>query len=83
MQVYITPTAQKELNRLPNKIALKISSAIVELASDPFPPNFKKLQSQNNTYRIRIGNYRIIYALDNSSKLIYVARIRHRKDAYR
>lgn len=83
MQIYITKPAQKDLDRLPNKIVLKIGLEIKKLSENPFPPNSKKLKFGNNIYRIRIGDYRAVYEFDTLKKLINVVKIRHRKDVYR
>lgn len=83
MQVYLTRSAQKDLDHLPNKVALKIGLEIQKLARDPFPINSKKLQFRNSTYRIRVGDYRAIYELDTKNSQIGVVKIRHRKDVYK
>ena len=83
MQIYIIRAAQKDLDRLPNKIGLKVGLEIQKLTIDPYPPNSKKLQFKNTTYRVRIGDYRVVYELDISNKLISIIKIRHRKDVYR
>jgi mRNA interferase RelE/StbE len=53
------------------------------LARDPFPRGTVKLIGAENLYRIRVGNYRIIYSVDNPAKLIFVHYVRHRREAYR
>ena len=58
-------------------------SAIKALALNPHPHGYKKLIGENITYRIRIGNYRVIYDLYDTKLYIEIIRIRHRKDAYR
>lgn len=83
MQIYITKPAQKDLDRLPNKIVLKIGLEIKKLANNPFPSNSKKLQFRNSTYRVRLGDYRAVYEIDIPNKQIHVVKIRHRKDVYR
>ncbi|MEK7163704.1 MAG: type II toxin-antitoxin system RelE/ParE family toxin [Patescibacteria group bacterium] len=83
MQIYITKPAQKDLDRLPNKIVVKIGMEIQKLANNPYPPNSKKLQFRDNTYRIRLGDYRAVYEVDVPDKKIHVVKIRHRKDVYR
>lgn len=83
MQIYITRPAQKDLDRLPNKITLKIGVEIQKLADDPFPFSSKKLQFGNCTYRVRVGDYRVVYEVDSVKKLISITKVRHRKDVYR
>jgi mRNA interferase RelE/StbE len=81
-RVELTPTAKKELDQLPKKTAQRILQAIRRLVDEPRPRGCKKLAGQNNAYRIRVGDYRVIYAVFDESITVFVVRIRHRKDAY-
>ncbi len=83
MQILVAKPAKKDLERLPKKIYQRISEDIFLLAKDPFPPNSKKLQSEDGFYRIRIGDYRVVYQLNLKEKTIIVTRVKHRKDIYR
>jgi mRNA interferase RelE/StbE len=76
-------SALKELKRLDRKIIPRIISSIESLATNPFPPGVRKLQGAEKTYRIRTGNYRIIYEIINERVVIVIIRIRHRKNAYK
>ena len=60
-----------------------IVTAIDKLAEDPRPYGVKKLKGEDNAYRIRIGDYRVIYTIEDVIKIIEIQRIRHRKDAYK
>ena len=53
------------------------------LATDPFPRGTSKLSGAEHLYRVRVGDYRIIYSVDDQAKLIFVHYVRHRRDAYR
>ena len=53
------------------------------LASQPFPPGVKKLINQENVFRVRVGDYRILYQVEADKLLILVLRVGHRKDVYR
>jgi mRNA interferase RelE/StbE len=77
------PKVQKDLSALPPDVAKRILEHILALSEQPFPAGVKKLQGVVDTYRIRIGDYRVIYAIDTKTKLIYVDYVSHRKDAYR
>jgi mRNA interferase RelE/StbE len=57
--------------------------AIDKLAEDPRPDGVKKLKGEDNAYRIRVGDYRIIYTIEDVIKIVEIQRIRHRKDAYK
>jgi mRNA interferase RelE/StbE len=76
-------SAVKELRRIDRPIIPRILSAAEQLARDPYPTGTRKLQGAEYTYRIRIGDYRLVYEVDNTLKIITISRIRHRKDVYR
>jgi len=60
----------------------RIASAIDNLADEPRPPGATKLAGRGD-YRIRVGDYRIVYAVDDEERLVLIARIAHRRDVYR
>lgn len=78
----ITPSARKELAKIQHQEAKKLVAAIYKLPSNPFPPGYKKLRANENKYRIRVGNYRVIYAIENQVLIILILKIGHRKDIY-
>jgi mRNA interferase RelE/StbE len=75
-------SARKELEALPNAIALRVLARIELLATEPRPRGCRKLSGSDDYWRIRVGDYRILYSIDDSELLIDVAAVRHRKDAY-
>ena len=81
-KIEIKKTAIKELNNLPPSDLKKIIKRIQSLADDPRPPGCKKLSSEEK-YRIRSGNYRILYKIEDDILLIYIVKIGHRRDVYR
>jgi mRNA interferase RelE/StbE len=81
-KIFIKPSAVKDLDSLPNKEVEKISSRLFQLVADPRPIGVQKL-SDKEGYRIRSGNYRILYEINDKSETIFVYRIKHRKEAYR
>jgi len=83
MRVHLAPPAKKDLDRLPDKIAFRVAVLIKTLETDAFPSSSKKLHGWQNTYRTRLGDYRVVYEVDTSHKIIIVTRIKHRKDVYR
>lgn len=83
MIVILKPSAAKDLDRLPDQIARRIADRLQGLEQDPFPPNSKKLSGWNNTYRLRVGDYRVVYVVNTPLKQIFVTKVRHRKDVYR
>jgi mRNA interferase RelE/StbE len=74
--------AQKELNRLPESIKEQISAALDDLQNDPRPPGCKKLHFLEG-FRIRQGNYRVLYAIDDKKKELRIFKVGHRRDVYR
>jgi mRNA interferase RelE/StbE len=81
--IIFTNRAKKELLSLPNRIILILESKIDGLANQPRPVGCKKLQGSENEYRIRIGNYRIIYTVEDVVKIVTIIKVADRKDAYR
>jgi mRNA interferase RelE/StbE len=82
-QIEIKPSASKELEKLPRQIIPRIVAAIRELAINPYPQGVKKLTGFEHTYRIRVGDYRILYNSYEDRLVIEIIRVRHRKEAYR
>jgi mRNA interferase RelE/StbE len=82
-RIIFSKTAEKDLDKLPVITIKKISKAIDNLAENPRPVGCKKLKStEDNLWRIRIGDYRVIYEITDEIKVIDIRRIRHRKDIY-
>lgn len=81
-KVDITNSAQKEIKNLDSQIIKRIVEKLKSLEESPFPAGYKKLIARNG-YRIRVGDYRIIYDVIELEKIVRVYKIRHRKDVYR
>jgi mRNA interferase RelE/StbE len=81
-EVRITKDAAKELGRLPKTETRRILRRIDGLRHDPRPPGSEKLAGRD-AYRIRQGDYRIIYTIDNHRIIVEVIRVGHRRDVYR
>jgi len=77
----LSKKAQKQLDKLPDNIAEPIFDAILELEENPRPAGNKKLKGRDG-YRIRIGNYRIIYEIFDSELIVDVITLGHRKNVY-
>jgi mRNA interferase RelE/StbE len=80
--VYLKRSAEKELEALPPKTHDRIIEALLSLKDDPFPSNAKKLRGREGV-RMRVGNYRILYLVDDKKKKIEVVAVGDRKDVYR
>lgn len=81
-KIKIIPQAQKDLNQLHDKIFNSIKDEILALAVNPRPYGSVKLTNENG-YRIRIGDYRALYRVNDELKEVFIYRVKHRKDAYR
>jgi mRNA interferase RelE/StbE len=81
-RVEVTRSAEKELQRLPLKVVHKIVEVLQSLEEDPRPAGCKKLKGYKDLWRVRVGNYRIVYAVDDVILLVDVREIGHRKDVY-
>jgi len=76
-------SARKELQALDPTIARRVLRRIESLAMAPRPPGCKKLKGSDNLWRIRIGDWRVIYSIDDGKRLVDISAVRHRRDAYR
>jgi mRNA interferase RelE/StbE len=76
-------SARKELERISTDFAERILAKVEALAGNPRPVGVIKLHGQKNLWRMRVGDYRVVYSIDDFSKTIDVSVIRHRRDVYR
>jgi mRNA interferase RelE/StbE len=81
-KVTIATSAKRELLDLSTDATGRDLPKIRELANDPRPPGCKKLRGSKGLWRIRVGDYRIVYAVNDSAKTVDITRIAHRRDAY-
>ncbi len=82
-RVNITPTAVKERKRLDAATRKRIDNALHKLLQNARPAGAKKLSGSAYNWRIRVGDYRILYEVDDKGRLITVWRIAHRREVYR
>lgn len=82
-EVRIGRSAAKELEALPGNVVQRIATKIDALAQQPRPSGCRKLKGADDLWRIRVGDYRIIYAVNDIQSVVEVRVIRHRGDAYR
>ena len=75
-------SARKELEALHASIVNRIFPKIETLAEEPRPPGCLKLTGEEDLWRIRIGDYRVIYTINDKQKLVDVIAVRHRREAY-
>ena len=75
--------AEKDLRRIHTELVPKIVQAVESLGEDPFPAGHRKLVGGASSYRIRVGDYRIVYQVDQERRVVEIFHVRHRKDIYR
>lgn len=80
--VELKPSARRELERLTPKLIERIFPKLEALAGEPRPNGCKKLKGGQQEWRIRVGDYRVVYAIDDARRRVSVTRIRHRSDVY-
>ena len=81
-QIEISRDARKELADLPPQMQVRMSRAILALENNPFPSGCKKLKNRDG-FRIRAGNYRVLYFADSKTKRMVIGVIGHRREVYR
>jgi mRNA interferase RelE/StbE len=82
-RVDITPTARRQLADLPRSVRRRIDEKILALAANPRPRGSVKLAGSEDVYRVRVGDYRILYTIRDEVLLVVVVKIGHRRDVYR
>ncbi len=82
-RVLLERAAEKDLSRLSSQMHDRVIRAIQALASNPRPPGCRKLVGSNNDWRIRVGNYRVVYEIADEIRVVRVNRVRHRREVYR
>ena len=81
--IEFTRSAEKDLRRIERSRVPAIFDGINQLSIDPRPKGVKKLAGADRTYRIRIGDYRVVYEIEDIALVVLVIRVAHRKDVYR
>lgn len=77
------PSVEKDLLHLPKSIVSRALDRIEELKTNPFPPQSLKLSGAENLYRLRVGEYRVIYEVNTEAKAVTIHYVRHRREVYR
>jgi mRNA interferase RelE/StbE len=77
------PSVQKDLRPLPKSVVARVMGQIEGLKTDPLPRKSNKLSGSERLYRIRVGDYRIVYEVDAKAKQVVIHFVRHRRDVYR
>ena len=80
--VTLTRSAEKELDRLPAQLHTRLTRKLLALEANPRPTGVQKLHGEDR-YRIRIGDYRVLYLIDDDSKTVAIIAVGHRREVYR
>jgi len=81
-EILIKASVEKEIRRLPSNVRERVNPAILALREEPRPSGVRKLRGEEG-WRIRVGDYRVVYSIDDGLREVTVYRVRHRRDAYR
>jgi mRNA interferase RelE/StbE len=81
--VLLEAGAERSLRRLDAVVFRRVVAALRILADNPRPAGCRKLTGSDRDWRVRVGNYRVVYEIDDKNREVRVLRIRHRRDAYR
>jgi len=82
-RVLLERAAEKDLTRLSSEIHDRVIAAIQALAANPRPPGCRKLAGSKHDWRIRVGDYRVIYEIADEVRIVRINRVRHRREVYR
>jgi mRNA interferase RelE/StbE len=82
-QLLIKHSAEGDLYRLPRAIFQRVNDRILALRDDPRPPGVRKLSGALEGWRVRVGDYRILYQVDDHAQTVTIVRVKHRREVYR
>lgn len=82
-EVYLERAAERDLKRLAAESFHRVISSIKALGVNPRPAGCRKLSGSKSDWRIRVGDYRVLYEIDDEEKAVRVMRVRHRREVYR
>lgn len=75
-------TAEKQLEELPKIYYQRVRNKIINLTNNPYPPGCEKLKGGDKEYRIRVGDYRVIYRVEHTQLVIIIIKVGHRREVY-
>lgn len=81
--IKFTPQARRTMKKLDRAIQKQVLDCIVLIEDNPRPPGVKKLAGIDDLYRVRFGDYRIVYQIDDEGHSVLIAKVGHRRDIYR
>jgi mRNA interferase RelE/StbE len=81
-QLKIKRSAEQDLRRLPRPLFRRINQRILALREEPRPPGVRKLKGNIEGWRVRVGDYRIVFQIDDTAQTVTIIRVRHRREVY-
>ena len=81
-RVEFAPPAQRQIRKLSREIQKRVFQRIAELGADPRPVGVKKLADEENLYRVRLGDYRIVYQIRDRELVVLIVKVGHRREIY-
>jgi mRNA interferase RelE/StbE len=82
-EVLLEKQAEKDLNRLDTRTFARVRHALCGLQEEPRPSGCRKLEGTKSAWRIRVGDYRVLYEISDEVRIVRVYRVRHRREVYR
>jgi len=82
-EITFARSARRELEALETQLVARVWPRIQALGAQPRPPGCRKVQGEEDVWRIRVGDYRVLYEIKNAMRIIDIVAVRHRRDAYR
>jgi mRNA interferase RelE/StbE len=82
-ELIFKPSVHKDLRSLPKSLVARVLQRIEQLQDDPFPRQASRLSGTEQLYRIRVGEYRIVYGVDKETRQVTIHHVRHRREVYR
>jgi mRNA interferase RelE/StbE len=82
-EVEFAASVRKDLRRLPREVVSRVMARIAGLASDPYPQRARQVHGAERLYRVRVGDYRVLYRVDAAHRRVTIAHVGHRRDVYR
>ncbi len=80
--VEVKPAARKELEALPDSVLARVLQRMEAMRPSPRPAGCKKLRGYKDQWRVRVGDWRVVYIIDDDAKLVSITRIAHRREVY-
>lgn len=82
-KLYLERAAERDLKRLSTENFYRLITEIKMLAKEPRPPGARKIIGSKDDWRIRVGDWRVVYEIDNKQKVVRIMRVRLRREVYR